>query len=271
VKSSLGVTSIRGTDVREFSASDALEFVETVELPTPPRSEADLEAAAAFDFDKAKSQALVVGSDIVSFVKGVTEERRLDIVNSALLAQLVAKKRVPNATQIFPWYDAYFDALSNIGWVIQDREFSEHKETSADFQAHEAILTIAASLLGPNVAALQVIKATLNALKQMRDNSPFIRLFNRESQYAKTARFQIMLAEQAESAQFLVTLMAFGLVAEATFTQVLFFKFRSNAVELKHSSGKVTINPTVLESVRDAMKRKLAAYAKDYVAKLPDL
>ena len=50
----------------------------------------------------------------------------------------------------------------------------------------------------------------------------------------------------------------------------MFFKFNSNAVELKYSSGKVTINTTVLESVREAIKKKLADYAKDYVAKLPD-
>jgi hypothetical protein len=256
--------------MRNILASDALEFVKTVELPES-RPGAALEAVAAFDFDKAKSQAMVVGSDVVSFVKGVTEERRLDIVNSALLAQLVAKKRVLDPTKIFPWYDAYFEALSNIGWAIQDRQFVEHKESSENFEAHEAILSIATSLLGPNLAALQVIKATLDALKSMKESSPFIRVFNRESQYAKTARFQIMLAEEAESAQLLVTSMAFGLIAKSTLTQVLFFKFQSNDVELKHSSGKVSINPTVLESIRGLLKEKIAGFANDYMASLPDL
>ncbi|MBI3435688.1 MAG: hypothetical protein HY056_11530 [Proteobacteria bacterium] len=133
------------------TATSALEFVKAAQLPSPPAAglEAALEAPGAFDFDKAKAQALVVGSEIVSFVKGVTEERRRDIVNSALLAQLVAKKRVPDATKILEWYKVYFDALENIGWVTQSRQFVTHHERADNFEAHEAIMTVAASLLGP--------------------------------------------------------------------------------------------------------------------------
>jgi hypothetical protein len=255
-----------------ITASQALQFVEAVELPPEPREPlVVLEDTAKFDFDKAKTQALVVGSDIVSFVKGVTEEQRRDIVNSALLAQLVAKKRVPDASNLFEWYDAYFEALENVGWVTQTRQFVKHVEQAINFEAHEAIMKVAASLLGPGAAALPIIKATLDALKNMNQNSPWITLFNRESQHASTARFQVTLAEEGAAGQFLVTLMAFGLKANATLTQVLFFKFRSNDVELTHSSGKVTINAPVLAAVRSAIEQKLAAHATKYIRGLPDL
>src|SRR5438105_15847126 len=73
-----------------------------------------LEAGAEpIDYDAVKNQTLVVGSDIVSFVKGVTAESRQDIANSALLAQLVAKKKVPDPARIYEWYREYFDVLSN--------------------------------------------------------------------------------------------------------------------------------------------------------------
>ncbi|MBI3435687.1 MAG: hypothetical protein HY056_11525 [Proteobacteria bacterium] len=105
----------------------------------------------------------------------------------------------------------------------------------------------------------------------MSTNSPWITIFNRESQHAKSARFQVSLADQNEAGEFMVTLMAFGLSASATLTQVLFFKFRTNEVELKHSSGKVTINATVLAAVRGAIEKKLASHATSYVRGLPDL
>jgi hypothetical protein len=150
------------------STSEALEFVNRLELPPAPLALEGLESVAEFDFDRAKSQAMIVGSDIVSFVQGVTEERRRDIVNSALLAQLVANKRVPDTADLLQWYDAYFDVLSNIGWVIQSRQLVDHTERSDGFEAHQAIMTVAASLLGPGAAAMSVIKATLDALKSMR-------------------------------------------------------------------------------------------------------
>lgn len=65
--------------------------------------------------------------------------------------------------------------------------------------------------------------------------------------------------------------MAFGLTARSTLTQVLFFKFQSTDVTLKHRSGKVTIVADVLESVRDAISTKIARFATDHVRSLPDL
>jgi hypothetical protein len=231
----------------------------------------EAEAATSFDFSATKNQAMVVGSDIVSFIKGVTPERRGDIVRSALLAQLAAKKRVSDARDIYRWYDNYFDVLANIGWVIQDRGFATYSESSHDFEAHQAILKVAASLLGPTAGGLAVVQATLDALKSMSADSPWMTLFNRESRSANTARFQITLAEQSHDDQFLVSLMAFGLEATSTFTQVLFFKFRSSDVALKHYGGKITIEPMVLESLRDVISQKIARFARDYVQALPDL
>jgi peptidoglycan hydrolase-like protein with peptidoglycan-binding domain len=262
----------REVQLRKVTPTEALQFVKAVKLP------AALEAAVApasgvaqFDFDKAKSQALVVGSDIVSFVKGVTEEGRRDIVNSSLLAQLVANKNVPNQEdRILEWYDAYFTALTRIGWVAQARQFVKHIERSENISAHEAIIAVATTLLGPNVAALAVVKATLDALKSMDQGSPWITLFNRESQHARSARFQITLAEQGEGGQFLVTLMAFALNANADLTQVLFFKFQKNEIKLEHASGSVTINSVVLAAIRESLEKKLASVAQNYVLGLPD-
>jgi hypothetical protein len=253
------------------SPAEALEFVRAAELPPPPEDAPALESVAEFNFDKAKDQAMVIGSDIVSFVKGVTEERRRDIANSALLAQLIANKAISEATNIIGWYDAYFTTLTKIGWVIQSKQFVKHAEHGENFSAHEAIITVATTLLGAAPAALAVVKTTLNALKSMDKNSPWITLFNRESQRASSARFQVTLAEQEEGGQFLVTLMAFTLQAKAEVTQVLFFKFRANEVELKHSSGKVTISATVLTAIRDAVEEKLASIATKYIKGLPDL
>lgn len=249
----------------------ALKFVESLELPERPRREVRPVGLTGFNFDEVKDQAAIVGSDIVSFVKGVTPERREDIVNCSLLAQLAAKKKVSDPEKVYDWYNAYFDVLMNIGWAVQDRGFAKYTEARDNFQAHEAIMKVAASLLGPAATTLTVIKATIDALKSMEGGSPWLTIFNRESQSAKTARFQVTLAEQGADDQFLVSLMAFGLEAKAALTQVLFFKLKSSEATLKHYSGKVTINTHVLTNVREPIKNKIAAHALDYIKTLPDL
>ena len=254
--------------MKKVSEADARKFVAGVELPPPPKISRDRDAAEPLKLVKDKTQALVVGSDVMSFVQGVTPERRQDLVNASLLAQLVATKRVPDPTNLQAWYDAYFEVLTNLGFAIQDRQFAEYREESEDFKAHEAIISIAATLLGGAPTALALIKTTLEALKT---DGPWLTLFTAESQSAKTAKFQVTLAEPGQGDQFLVSLMAFALTAQANLTQVLIFKGRSNGVTLKHVSGKVTINPEVLASVREDVSRRLEKYAKAYVEALPEL
>jgi hypothetical protein len=251
-----------------LSVADARKFVAGVELPPPPHVSHAREVAEPLKLVKDKTQALVVGSDVMSFVQGVTAERRQDLVNASLLAQLVATKRVPDPTNIQAWYDAYFEVLTNLGFAIQDRQFAEYTEDSEDFKAHEAIINIASTLLGGAPMALALIKTTLEALKT---DGPWLTLFTRESQSAKTAKFQVTLGEPGQGDQFLVSLMAFALTARANLTQLLIFKVRSNDATLKHVSGKVTINPEVLTNVRDDVSRRLVKYAKAYVEALPEL
>lgn len=246
----------------------ARQFVKSVELPKPPRARRGVSKDLGFDFDAAKNQAAVVGSEVISFVKGVTPEQRNDVVNASLLAQLVAKKTLAEPktlTEVRTWYESYFDALAHIGFLIQDKGFAEYKETSENFEAHQAIIEVATALLAGSPGALLLVKTTLQALQKMSADSPWITLFNRESQSANTARFQVSLVDQDEAERFLVSLIAFGLEAKTTLTQVLFFKFRTSEVALNHHSGKVTINAPLLASVRDQISTKLAAYTDDYV------
>src|SRR5690348_4479244 len=118
------------------SVDKARNFVAGAELPPPPHISKAREAAEPLKLVKEKTQALVVGSDVMSFVTGVTPERRQDLVNASLLAQLVATKRVPDPTNLQAWYDAYFEVLTNLGFAIQDRQFAEYSEKSDDFEAH---------------------------------------------------------------------------------------------------------------------------------------
>ena len=95
------------------SIERALTFVANAEVPQARRTRDAAVPPTVVDlsFDTAKNQAAVVGSQIVSFVSGVTVERREAIVNSSLLAQLVATKKVGDPSRIYDWYDAYFDRL----------------------------------------------------------------------------------------------------------------------------------------------------------------
>jgi hypothetical protein len=178
---------------------------------------------------------------------------------------------VPDAARIYDWYNAYFDVLTNVGWVVQDKGFAEYKESGTDFETHKAILAVASVALGAAPTALAIVTQTLQSLQSMNESRPWITIFDRESRRARTARFQISVAEQDPDGQFFVNLLAFGLEAKSDVTQVLFFKVRKEKAKLRHYSGRVTINSAVLGGVADVIKAKLVDHARDFVSQLPDL
>ena len=255
------------------SVSQARAFVTGAELPAPPAIERSAGRATPIEFDPSKTQAAVVGSEVISFATGVTEQQRKDVTNAVLLAQLIAKRKVPapgSSADIQAWYAAYFDALSSIGFAVQDHGFTRYQKKGSSFEVHEGILEVAAVLLAGAPAALALVQTTLKALQSMSEDSPWITLFERESQSANTARFQVSAVEGDERTGFFISILAFGLEAQSELTQVLFFKFHSDDMTLFHQGGRVSINEQVLASVREPIAAKLTVFATDFIKMLPD-
>jgi hypothetical protein len=251
----------------EVSAAQA--FVSSLQLPLPRMGATA--TPVEFDFDAAKSQAMVVGSEVVSFVQGIDAEQRSDIVNAALLAQLRAKKVVPEPAGIDDlrtWYQQYFDVLSNVGFVTQQTNMQKYEVKADGFQAHEAVLEVAATLLTGSPAALAVLTSTVRALQKLDQGNPWLTIFNRESRSANTAHFQVSTVDRDPTGDLFIALMAFGLEAKSKITQVLFFKFHKTETRIENNAGKATINAMVLEALRPTISQKLVAHAADFLSKL---
>jgi hypothetical protein len=65
-----------------------------------------------------------------------------------------------------------------------------------------------------------------------------------------------------------MNVLAFGIAAKGTVTQVLLFKFKSNESTLQHNSSILTINPAVLAGICGDIAQKITKYSKDFVAGL---
>jgi hypothetical protein len=253
------------------SIQHAAAFVDGLELPPKPKPRSNRSGAqksAPEVSTDSKQQAMVVGADIISFVAGTDPKLRSAIMNSSLLAQLAANRKVPLRDDVRSWYEAYFDILGQLGWIIQDRGFSEHGKTGDDFEANQAILSVATALLGASSTALMVVESTLESMKEM-SKGPWMTIFQQESQTAKAARFQVTVAEPASHDGVVISLMAFELNTKINLTQVLFFKFRSVDVKLRHSSGRVAIDKNLLIDIAPRIAKRVADYVQSYVENIP--
>lgn len=222
-------------------------------------------------FDQAKNQAQVVGSGVFSFATGVTPQVREAISDTALLAQLVANKRVDVAADPLRWFREYGDVLQNLGWTLQEGSWDDYSTGGTAVEVHEKIVEIMTALLGPGATALKIITTTVAALKGMKSDSSWITIFSRETQKAKLARFQVGLVTTEPTGEVFVHLLMTYIQAKKSITQVLVFKYKEDKAKFQASSGKISINRTALEGVLPAVRAKIAAYQASYLSSIKDL
>jgi hypothetical protein len=129
-------------------------------------------------------------------------------------------------------------------------------------------MQVIAVLLGPQAVALVVVKAALDALQSMNENSPWITLFDQQSRSEKFARFQVATAQLDSNGLLQTALVCFQLKAKSTLTQVLFFKFSSSSTTLRYAAGKATIYDAALAEQRAAIVERLSAYRRAYVGQV---
>ena len=244
------------------------QFIRQAKLPPVPRRARPLADEPPIELKAAEAQSLVVGSGLIIAAENVPVQTREDLINCTLFAQLAASGAVSSPQEVAEWYDAYFKTLTALGWAQSDTQFQEYTFSSANAEAHKAVMQVIAVLLGPQAVALAVVKTALDALQSMNENSPWITLFDQQSRSEKFARFQVATAQIDPNGLLQTALVGFQLKAKSKLTQVLFFKFSSSATTLKYAAGKATIYEAALADQRAEIAQRLAAYRRAYVGQV---
>ena len=256
------------------SLTEVTSFIEQAKLPRtdfPGRTRAEIPPQQLTLATQAgRYKAAVCGGEILSFSSEVPSERRTTILNCALLAQLVAKDRVPDASNLDEWYEAYFDSLTNLGWAIAQRSWSSSTVLSEEFSAHKAVLTLVAAFLGEASSAYLLVRETLDALRSLDPKDSWLKLFDRETRSLKSAKFQIGVVS-GDATNLNIASMSFKLESSTTVTGVLFFKVKDAVVNFSEIRNNTAINAGILDQIGPLLHKKLVAQVTDYILGLPQL
>lgn len=218
------------------------------------------------DFQSARAQALMVGADVVSFSSGVESDFRQAIADSALFAQLATNAKTPLGGDPIAWFDGYFSTLANLGWIVQARDTAEYVYRGDGFEVQQAIIGVITAFLQPISGAAQAVVTVLQGLREMDKDSPFITLFNRETQRGKIARFQFTYVHKDPQRGLMAEAMAFGLNAKKNVTQVLFFRLKKSESTLRRSTGSLSIDTKAMLKLQPALAERLDALRQRFVA-----
>ena len=189
-----------------------------------------------------------------SFVAGVSPQGQEDLLNSLLLAQRAATKEFPDDASIIKWYGKYYDVLSNIGWVIENKEFAIFKAASNLFEIEKAILEILGAVVTGN--QLAVLMSTIKAFKSLGENDKKFVAFEKNTHSLQKGSFQLGVATE-ENKALSFTSSSFILNSDKNITKILFFTSGKDSSEFKYCVSKATLNDSVYTKAREIIKQKL--------------
>lgn len=81
-------------------------------------------------------------------VDRLSGEDKQDVLDSMLLAQLAANKKIDREEQTKERYSYYSNVLQNVGWIIQEMQFAKYNTTDATFTMDKVALELLAQIAG---------------------------------------------------------------------------------------------------------------------------
>jgi hypothetical protein len=253
------------------SANQVVQFVQNLDLPEPgPRFESVSPGPdIAAEIEASSGQVLVaVGSQLAEFDPAVAAGVRGALANNLLLAQLAANKAASQSNDMATWYGKYNDTLQNTGWNLAEAEFQNQTIQNKNANVHEEIIPIITAMLGPQVAAVSMVVNVLRGLQNMNKSSPWITLFDRSSEHASGAKFQVSYVDLDAGGNPRIKAMYFGILAERSVTQVLFFKFAGQRAELRKASSTMSASVDLLNATKPKIASRVQEFIAEFVAKV---
>jgi hypothetical protein len=198
-------------------------------------------------------------------VAGVSKQHREDVENSALLAQLAANKQYNREKDTENWYTFYRTVLENVGWVVPDFSFDQFQAAGDTFTVDKVIVDLLQSIAtGDEVA---VVESTLNAMKSLDQGDGRLVLYETQTHSDHQGNFQAhSVSESGGSVVMRIGTFYFG--TEDTVTRILWFNFPSSRTSFYEGAQTMELDEDVYSQVRQTIKAKLGANAKDFVKDL---
>lgn len=201
---------------------------------------------------------------VLSFVSGVSDSEKRDVLFSLQLAQLAANASFDRFAQTRSWYGKYIEVLEAVGWTTEQFAFAAHDQGANDVEMNKAALAVIAAIATGN--QLQAITASISALEKLAEADGAITLFDGNAAADLSGNFQIGAVQKASTNNALAMAVG-GFYFRATEhrRRFLFFKWGSNSVNFWTAAQKITFNVALYAKLRTAVEDKLGKAAMSYI------
>jgi len=210
----------------------------------------------------------VDGNTVASFVDGLNGQQKDDVLLATLFAQLAANARYNRTEDPFNWSNYYADVLGNIGMVHQNSQFRRFESSQARFTMDDVVLKMLAAVLTED--AKETLQQSIEAVKELRDDSGALVIFERNSHTVNNGNFMIEPCVVSPGGVVMMTLGSFVFKATESVTKVLWFSFRGGPnTKVAINRNLCAFNQNVFGQIRDTIMSRVVGHITDYVRTIP--
>ena len=213
-----------------------------------------------------QEQATVNVGSLLSFVEGVGEQEKNDVLYSVQLAQRGASGSFDRFTQTQAWYGKYVEILQNLGWNADQWAFGHFDQVEGEFRMDQAALAIITAIATQN--QLAVLQQSVAALSKLAEGDSALSLFDFHSSMEGNGNFQLGAVQRAANGALSMALGAFYFRGVDERKRFLFFKWGSRQVNFWTSAQRLTLNSDFYARRRDDVVARLEADAPSFIADL---
>lgn len=247
---------------RQVNQAHAKSFLEQLALPDVDTSKPAVFRAEAAAFQADSEGAAVTAGSLVSFVSGLTEIHKSDVLNSTLLAQLAASKQHDRFKDTMKWYNFYIGVLAQVGWTIPAFAFRDYSPSGSSLVLSDAVIDILNAIATGD--EMNILRTALGSLRDKPGNEGPLTLFDQQSFPENVGTFQIFPVAE-DDGQLVMAMSALQFNSQKHVTRFLWWSWTTATVKLQQSAQKAVLNEDLYRQVRQQVIDKLGDRAKQFI------
>lgn len=248
-----------------IGVDEMTEFVRTLEPEVPGvslRKAANPRFALVHHDEKA---GFVNDGSLIVFTDDVLSEYKEAVLNTCLLAQLVANRQFNRWRNANDWYKCYEAVLLSTGWSFDELCFNAVEPLDRNVTLHDIILRYHAAIATDE--ELFTLADTMKALEMLDSSDRRLVLFDTQSQALGKGNIQVGTVV-AEGNKVIMNLGAFQFSAMTTRFRFLWYNYNTRHTDFRYATQRASLDMELYRQVKKIVEAKLSDSPRIYLGDL---
>jgi hypothetical protein len=202
----------------------------------------------------------------MTFVHGLPLIQRQNTIECSLFAQEIANYQHNPFTEQVEWTQAYVLALTNLGWLVEDLDFTQYDITTENVSVSKIVIEILSKIASGQ--ELDIAADALEALRQLPEDADGAKLWESTSHDPTKGNFHIGTATWADG-YVQLNPAALHVLSSETMKRILWFSFTRGNATISTAGTTMLFDVSLYSQVAADVKARLGNDIRNYVKEVP--